>query len=259
VSRLVGSEMCIRDSYKADSPKGKCNECGGYHGLPAVHLDYVGHAALTDRLLDADPNWTWEPLGFTPDGLPATDRSGGLWIKLTVCGLSRLGYGHAGTKTGGDAVKEMIGDALRNAAMRFGAALDLWHKGQLHVDDEDDKPEPQRRPAPTQEEPQMVTDASTRKSAPVGFHYVEGYKVNGEWHEARLLRWDDQGGSLKVSTKREQIGAVLADAYRAGVPVKADIMAKKGSVGEAYLNRVTLWKPVQSEPVIDVDASQIPF
>ncbi len=27
----------------------------------------------------------------------------------------------------------MIGDALRNAAMRFGAALDLWHKGDLHV------------------------------------------------------------------------------------------------------------------------------
>ncbi|HEX7822877.1 MAG TPA: hypothetical protein VF463_19950 [Sphingobium sp.] len=23
--------------------------------------------------------------------------------------------------------KEVIGDALRNAAMRFGAALDLWH------------------------------------------------------------------------------------------------------------------------------------
>ena len=43
--------------------------------------------------------------------------------------------GHAGSKTGGDAIKEVIGDALRNAAMRFGAALDLWHKGDLHADD----------------------------------------------------------------------------------------------------------------------------
>jgi hypothetical protein len=34
-------------------------------------------------------------------------------------------------------MKEMIGDALRNAAMRFGAALDLWHKGDLHADDEE--------------------------------------------------------------------------------------------------------------------------
>lgn len=121
--------------YKKDSPKGKCAECGGYHGLPAVHLDYVGHAALTDRLLDTDPLWTWEPMGYAPDGTPAFDRSGGLWIKLTVCGVTRLGYGNAEGKTGGDAVKEIIGDALRNAAMRFGAALDLWHKGDLHVEE----------------------------------------------------------------------------------------------------------------------------
>ncbi len=123
---------------KKDAPKGKCNECGGYHGLPAIHLDYVGHAALTDRLLDTDPHWTWEPVGFDPNtGLPARDQNGGLWIKLTVCGVTRFGYGAADGKQGGDAVKEIIGDALRNAAMRFGAALDLWHKGDLHVEDEE--------------------------------------------------------------------------------------------------------------------------
>ena len=99
-----------------------------------ILLDYVGHAALTDRLLDADPNWNWEPLALTPAGLPVVDEVGGLWIRLTVCRLTRLGYGHAGAKKGGDAVKELIGDALRNAAMRFGAALDLWHKGDLHHD-----------------------------------------------------------------------------------------------------------------------------
>lgn len=121
--------------YKKDSPKGKCAECGGYHGLPAVHLSYVGHAALTDRLLDTDPHWVWEPMGFAPDGTPAFDRNGGLWIKLTVCGVTRLGYGNAEGKSGGDAVKEIIGDALRNAAMRFGAALELWHKGELHAEE----------------------------------------------------------------------------------------------------------------------------
>jgi hypothetical protein len=126
---------------KRDAPKGKCNECGGWHGLPAVHLDYVGHAALTDRLLDADPAWTWEPLAMTPDGLPVLDPFGGMWIKLTICGVTRLGYGHAGEKQGGDAIKEVIGDALRNAGMRFGCALDLWHKGDLHADEEDTKPD----------------------------------------------------------------------------------------------------------------------
>ena len=100
-----------------------------------VKLAYVGHAALTDRLLDADPNWTWEPLAMSENGLPVMDDMGGMWIRLTVCGVTRLGYGHAGSKTGGDAIKEVIGDALRNAAMRFGAALDLWHKGDLHGDE----------------------------------------------------------------------------------------------------------------------------
>lgn len=100
-----------------------------------VKLAYVGHAALTDRLLDVDAGWTWEPLALGPNGLPVLDESGGLWIKLTVCGVTRLGYGDAGQKKGGDAMKERIGDALRNAAMRFGAALDLWHKGDLHADE----------------------------------------------------------------------------------------------------------------------------
>lgn len=123
--------------YRKDSEKGNCRECGGYHGLPAMHLPYVGHAALTDRLLDADPAWCWEPLSVGADGLPVLDSAGGLWIKLTVCGVTRLGYGDApGKGNGGDAMKERIGDALRNAAMRFGAALELWHKGDLHADDE---------------------------------------------------------------------------------------------------------------------------
>lgn len=132
------SEMCR--STKKDNQKGKCPKCHGWHGLPAIQLTYVGHAALTDRLLEADPAWAWEPLALDANGLPAIDRDGGMWIKLTVCGVTRLGYGDAQGKTGGDAMKERIGDALRNAAMRFGAALDLWHKGVLHLDAEDDEP-----------------------------------------------------------------------------------------------------------------------
>lgn len=113
-----------------------CEICGGWHHKGAVHLDYVGHAALTDRLLDTDLTWSWEPVAFNDHGLPAFDQNGGLWIKLTVLGVTRLGYGAADGKRGGDAVKEIIGDALRNAAMRFGAALDLWHKGDLHLEEQ---------------------------------------------------------------------------------------------------------------------------
>ena len=90
-----------------------------------VMLDNVGHAAVTDRLLTVDPNWSWEPFATGPDGLPAPDREGNLWIRLTVCGVTRIGVGD------GKSAKERIGDALRNAAMRFGVALDLWAKENL--------------------------------------------------------------------------------------------------------------------------------
>lgn len=125
------------------SEKKSCNICGGWHHPQVRHLDYVGHAALTDRLLDTDPLWTWEPLALK-DGLPAFDESGGLWIKLTVCGHTRIGYGHAAAsnfKEIGSREKEVIGDALRNAAMRFGAALELWHKGELHKEPDNEPDE----------------------------------------------------------------------------------------------------------------------
>ena len=88
-------------------------------------LDYVGHAAVTDRLLTVDPDWSWEPFALTEDGLPALDRGGNLWIRLTICGTTRIGVGD------GKSAKECIGDAIRNAAMRFGVALDLWAKEDL--------------------------------------------------------------------------------------------------------------------------------
>lgn len=92
-------------------------------------LDFVGHGYITSRLLDVDPMWDWQPLAFDDQGLPLLDEHGGLWIKLTVCGVTRLGYGDAGGRKGPNAIKEAIGDALRNAAMRFGAGLELWCKG----------------------------------------------------------------------------------------------------------------------------------
>lgn len=89
-------------------------------------LDFVGHGWLTQRLLDVDPTWNWEPFSLDENGLPKLDDHGGLWIKLTVCGVTRIGYGEG---KGPEAVKIAIGDALRNAGMRFGLALDLWCKG----------------------------------------------------------------------------------------------------------------------------------
>lgn len=138
ISKLPKESRKQADERKAgNNVEWNCKVCGGMHHKQAVHLDYVGHAAATDRLLDTDIGWTWEPLALDQRGLPAFDQDGGLWIKLTVCGVTRLGYGHADGKTGGNAVKEAIGDAIRNAGMRFGMALDLWHKGELHLEAEE--------------------------------------------------------------------------------------------------------------------------
>lgn len=158
--------------FRKDAPKGLCATrarggqapddqdffCGKWHGLPAVHLDYVGHAGVTERLLEADPLWTWEPLAFGDDGLPLFVVSEGwpvgLWIKLTVCGITRIGFGSVKLETQ-DPEKQLIGDAIRNAAMRFGVALDLWKKSR-----EDDE---EKDAAPTRGEQQ-----ETRRAAPPG-------------------------------------------------------------------------------------------
>lgn len=136
ISKLPKPTKQQTEAVKADFKTGiRCALCGSWHHKDVIHLDYCGHAALTDRLLDADPNWSWEPLALDEFGLPRLDANGGLWIRLTVCGVTRLGYGDAQGKTGPDAMKERIGDGIRNAGMRYGAALELWHKGQLHIDE----------------------------------------------------------------------------------------------------------------------------
>ena len=111
--------------YKADSPKGNCNVCHGYHGLPAVHLDYVGHAVITNRLNMVDPEWNWTPMGTDAEGNPKLDAEKNLWIWLTIGDKTIPAVGD------GKNMKERIGDAIRNGAMRFGVALELWAKEEL--------------------------------------------------------------------------------------------------------------------------------
>lgn len=138
--------------------KTRCSDCGNYISAKHIHLDYIGHADVTDRLLEVDPEWTWEPMGMEPTGAPALDANGGLWIRLTVAGVTRIGYGHADSKRGGDAVKEAIGDALRNAAMRFGVALDLWRREHP----EDDQP-PSRA---SNKAPETIRDTENGNETP---------------------------------------------------------------------------------------------
>src|SRR5574342_433188 len=135
--------------------KQKCGECHNWITTAHIHLDYVGHADVTDRLLEADPEWTWEPFALDAQGLPAVDEHGGMWIRLTIAGVSKIGYGDADGKRGGSAVKETIRDALRNASMRFGVALDLWRKEGV-VEESTEKPQRSEMPKKPQPEPESV-------------------------------------------------------------------------------------------------------
>jgi hypothetical protein len=143
------------DGRCGDHKKAKCGTCDNYISERHIHLDYVGHADVTIRLLEVDPEWTWQPKATDPDpealraalasGDPEIvrmvignappkferDRNGNpvaLWINLTVGGVTRLGCGSCPGNQN-DAEKVLIGDALRNAALRFGVATELWAKG----------------------------------------------------------------------------------------------------------------------------------
>ena len=58
------------------------NEILGVYGVPdpkivgklpkgGQQLSFIGHADVTKMLIEIDPYWTWEPVAFTEDGLPA--------------------------------------------------------------------------------------------------------------------------------------------------------------------------------------------
>ena len=116
------------DALLAPFPKSQIQQ------LPkgGIRLDYVSHGNVTRRLLEVDPEWNWEPMAFDDQGLPLFDERGGLWIKLTVCGVTRIGYGEPQGSDTYDRIKGAIGNSIRVAAMRFGVALDLWAKDMDH-------------------------------------------------------------------------------------------------------------------------------
>lgn len=194
ISKLPKPTKAQTDAVKTDFKKGiRCTLCGAWHHPDVVHLDYVGHAALTDRLLDVDPLWSWEPMAFR-DGLPAFDQTGGLWIKLTVCGITRNGYGHAAGKPNADPgarEKEIIGDALRNAAMRFGAALDLWHKGDLHADE------------PGEDEPKPPAKAAQREPEESAAVLAAGVAIDLCKTEAALSKWSATNAEMIANLDKD--------------------------------------------------------
>lgn len=124
--------------------------------LPATQkrpeLDFVGHAAVTDRLNTVAPDWSYtideakRARSVDENGI---ERDGAYWIRgtMTIGGVSRPEYGD------GADPKEAIGNFIRRAAMRFGVAIDLWSREDLQP----------REPTP-QEKTAGTSDATVRKA-----------------------------------------------------------------------------------------------
>ena len=94
-----------------------------------INLAYVSHAEITRILIDIDPMWNWQPVAWV-EGRPAIHEANGvatMWGTLTLLGKSLVGVGSVRADKP-DLDKELVGDFLRNAAMRFGICLSLWSK-----------------------------------------------------------------------------------------------------------------------------------
>jgi hypothetical protein len=178
----------------------QCSECGNYLTTAHIHLDYVGHATTTDRLLKVDPAWSWKPMATEPDtGFPKFDSSGGLWILLTIHGVTRPGYGD------GNSPKVVIGDAIRNAAMRFGVALDLWAKEDLQAVEEStlDVKEPDR---------EFINDDQRTKLTDLAG--PDGFRMSADQLRDVIEECTGQRNARKI--RRYQFDAVLAAVEMAG-------------------------------------------
>lgn len=213
----------------------------------SVQLDYIGHADLTDILLDEDPAWNWEPAGVEASGVPAvkTNANGwavGLWIKLTVHGLTRYGYGSCDPRP--DAEKVLIGNALRNAAMRFGIGLALWKANTLallaHGLDPDD---------------QGVVEGDDREESGDEEAVRDGLTHNGNGRAAPTAQAEAPAGTAEVPV-RERLSKLMT----AMAPAQAKAFAAEKrqrnwpgdlrQADDALLAEIVKW--LESQPVARV-------
>jgi hypothetical protein len=174
-----------------------------------IQLDFVGHADVTKMLIEIDPCWSWEPVAFDADGLPAYRVENGLahmagW--LTVHGVRRLGIGSVAHNKP-DLLKELASDFIRNAAMRFGICLSLWTKqewddipshtpapktgniteAQKPVVKETSKHDPSKRLSPSQVN-QFRSACEARGIDPDKVAFDAGLGAEDEWTEADLVK-----------------------------------------------------------------------
>ena len=152
--------MKVLHDYAVPDPKivGKLPKGG-------IQLDFVGHADITKILLEIDPHWRWVPIAWD-NGRPAIHVENGMatmWGELTLLGQARLGVGSVRADKA-ELDKELVGDFLRNAAMRFGIALSLWTKQEWEDLNHNPAPAP-KRPVKAADTIQRIAEKAAVKEA----------------------------------------------------------------------------------------------
>lgn len=132
-----------------------------------IQLDFVGHADITRILIEIDPLWSYEPCGWD-NGRPAIHIENGMatmWAYLIIHGKKMLGVGSVRADKQ-ELDKELVGDFLRNAAMRFGISLALWTKNEWE-DLGGHAPAPQKSTPARKPAPKPVADIAVTSTIPV--------------------------------------------------------------------------------------------
>jgi hypothetical protein len=178
-----------------------------------ITLDFVGHAEITKILIEIDPNWSWQPVSWTEQGRPAINVINGMavmWGELTVLGQTRLGVGSA-RHDKPDLDKELIGDFLRNAAMRFGISLSLWSKSEW--------------------EEQQAAPRKPAEPKPVGQDFVAKFR---EACEKKGINPDEVAkvAGVNLAEVTDADAPKLRDAFKQAESKPVDIEAVKHAFGE---------------------------
>lgn len=228
--------------------KKRCETCSAYVSPAHIHIDYVGHADVTRRLLEVDLGWVWEPFALDDNGLPLLDvdefgNPVGMWIRLTVCGVTRPGYGSCPSNQS-DAVKVLIGDALRNAAQRFGVALEQWMKGdRANPAAENVVADAGRRAAPARQQAsdaQVVVDAGwvsvfEKRLAESDLEHVAGFRQDViDAMRTQRINSDTANRLLEAVKERQKVLELPAD----GLPRNKDGSISRRQVTDEQLAEV---------------------
>jgi hypothetical protein len=133
-----------------------------------------------------------------------------MWGELTVLGQTRLGVGSA-RHDKPDLDKELIGDFLRNAAMRFGISLSLWSKSEW--------------------EEQQAAPRKPAEPKPVGQDFVAKFR---EACEKKGIKPDEvaKAAGVNLAEVTDADAPKLRDAFKQAESKPVDIEAVKHAFGE---------------------------